>query len=81
MYEIFEKKDLILKSEYSLRKNLKKKRKNLNQKLRKKMTVLSDRWIKKRAQKGMIRPFINKQIRKGKFHMVYRLMDMMQSFK
>ena len=30
------------------------------------MTVLSDRWIKKEAQKGMIRPFINKQIRKGK---------------
>ena len=30
------------------------------------MTVLSDKWIKKAAQKGMIRPFVDKQIRKGK---------------
>ena len=31
------------------------------------MTVLSDRWIKKMAkEKAMIRPFIAKQIRKGK---------------
>ena len=30
------------------------------------MTVLSDKWIKKEAKKGMIRPFIQKQIRKGK---------------
>jgi len=30
------------------------------------MTVLSDKWIKKAAQKGMIRPFVNKQVRKGK---------------
>ena len=31
------------------------------------MTVLSDKWIKKAVQtKGMIKPFINKQIRKGK---------------
>ena len=30
------------------------------------MTVLSDKWIKKAAQKGMIKPFVNKQIRKGK---------------
>ena len=30
------------------------------------MTVLSDKWIKKAALKGMIKPFVNKQIRKGK---------------
>ena len=30
------------------------------------MTVLSDKWIKKAAQKGMIRPFVNQQVRKGK---------------
>ena len=30
------------------------------------MTVLSDKWIKKAAKKGMIKPFIEKQVRKGK---------------
>ena len=31
------------------------------------MTVLSDKWIKKIAkQKGMIKPFVSKQVRKGK---------------
>ena len=31
------------------------------------MTVLSDKWIKKVAkQKGMIKPFVDKQVRKGK---------------
>ena len=30
------------------------------------MTVLSDKWIKKAALKGMIKPFVNKQVRKGK---------------
>ena len=31
------------------------------------MTVLSDKWIKKNAkQKGMIKPFVDKQVRKGK---------------
>ena len=30
------------------------------------MTVLSDRWIKKAALKGMIKPFVSKQVRKGK---------------
>ena len=31
------------------------------------MTILSDKWIKKSAkQKGMIRPFVDKQVRKGK---------------
>ena len=31
------------------------------------MTVLSDKWIKKIAkQKGMIKPFVDKQVRKGK---------------
>ena len=31
------------------------------------MAVLSDKWIKKNAQtKGMIKPFVSKQIRKGK---------------
>ena len=30
------------------------------------MTVQSDKWIKKKAQKGMIKPFVSKQVRKGK---------------
>ena len=30
------------------------------------MTVLSDKWIKKAAKKGMIKPFVGKQNRKGK---------------
>ena len=31
------------------------------------MTVLSDKWIKKVVkQKGMIKPFVDKQVRKGK---------------
>ena len=31
------------------------------------MTVLSDKWIKNLAtKKGMIKPFVNKQVRKGK---------------
>ena len=31
------------------------------------MPVLSDKWIKKNAKsKGMIRPFVSKQVRKGK---------------
>ena len=31
------------------------------------MPVLSDKWIKKTAQKkGMIKPFVSKQVRKGK---------------
>ena len=31
------------------------------------MTVLSDKWIKKTAkEKGMIKPFVDKQVRKGK---------------
>ena len=45
------------------------------------MSVLSDKWIKKMAiSKGMIKPFVNKQIRKGKFPLVYRLMGMMLEF-
>ena len=31
------------------------------------MTVLSDNWIKQTAkEKGMIKPFVGKQVRKGK---------------
>ena len=31
------------------------------------MSVLSDKWIKKYAQtKGMIKPFVDRQVRKGK---------------
>ena len=31
------------------------------------MTVLSDKWIKQTAkEKGMIKPFVSKQVRKGK---------------
>ena len=46
------------------------------------MTVLSDKWIKKTAkQKGMIKPFVSKQVRKEKFHLVYPHMDMMLEFQ
>ena len=35
------------------------------------MTVLSDKWIKKAAkQKGMIKPFVDKQVRKENFFWV-----------
>ena len=63
----FEKKDSLLKSrEVALKKNLKKEENQLRRKL-KKMTVLSDRSIKKIVkEKGMIKPFIDKQMRKGK---------------
>ena len=45
------------------------------------MTVLSDKWIKNLAtKKGMIKPFVNKQVRKGKFHLAYLLMDTTQEF-
>ena len=30
------------------------------------MTVLSDKWIKKAASRGMIKPFVDRQVRKGK---------------
>ena len=30
------------------------------------MTVLSDKWIANEAKKGMIKPFVKKQVRKGK---------------
>ena len=37
------------------------------------MSVLSDKWIKKAAKtKGMIKPFVDKQIRKGKTNENYR---------
>ena len=62
----FEKKDSLIKSrEAALKKNLKKRKKIKRKK--EKMTVLSDKWIKKVAkQKGMIKPFVDKQVRKGK---------------
>ena len=45
------------------------------------MTVLSDRSIKKIVkEKGMIKPFIDKQMRKGKFLLVYLPTVMMQEF-
>ena len=30
------------------------------------MTVLSDKWIKKISKQKMIKPFVDKQVRKGK---------------
>ena len=46
------------------------------------MTVLSDRWIKKMAkEKAMIKPFVSKQVRKGKISFGYHLMVMMQEFQ
>ena len=45
------------------------------------MTVLSDNWIKKAALKGMIKPFVNKQVRKGKYLMDFHRMVMMLEFQ
>ena len=46
------------------------------------MSVLSDKWIKKTVkEKGMIKPFVSKQVRKGKSHSDYLLMDMTQEFQ
>ena len=61
----FVKKDSLLKSrEAALKKILKKEK---FKKKKEKMTVLSDKWIKKTVKaKGMINPFVNKQVRKGK---------------
>ena len=62
----FDKKDLLLKNVRLHLKNLKKKK--VKSLVKEKMPVLSDKWIKKIAQtKGMIKPFVNKQVRKGKF--------------
>ena len=45
------------------------------------MTVLSDKWIKKMAKSNkMITPFVSKQVRKGKFLLVYHLTVMMLEF-
>ena len=55
---------LLKNREFSLKKNLKKRK--VKNKIKKIMTVQSDNWIKKAASKGMIKPFINKQVRKGK---------------
>ena len=76
----FERKDSLLKNEAALKKNLKKERKFKIEK-KEKMTVLSDKWIKNLAtKKGMIKPFVNKQVRKEKFHLAYLLMDTTQEF-
>ena len=63
----FEKKDSLLKiRETALKKNLKKRKKFKTLK-KGKMSVLSDKWIKQAAKtKGMIKPFVSKQVRKGK---------------
>ena len=46
------------------------------------MTVLSDKWIKKTAkEKGMIKPFVETQVRKEKFLLDYPLMDTMLGFQ
>ena len=46
------------------------------------MPVLSDKWIKKTAKtKEMIKPFVGKQVRKGKISLVFPLMDMMCGFQ
>ena len=46
------------------------------------MSVLSDKWIKKTVKSHkMISPFISKQVRKGKYHTDFPLMDMMQEFQ
>ena len=77
----FVKKDSILKiREISLKKNLKKE-KNSKIKLKKKMTVLSDKWIKKAAQKGMINLLLINKLEREKFLLVFHLMVTMQEFQ
>ena len=49
-------KDSKLKRSHNLVKEKFKKKKKIQIKIKKKMTVLSDRWIKKAAKKGMIKP-------------------------
>ena len=45
------------------------------------MTVQSDKWIKKIAkEKGMIKPFVSKQVRKGKISFGLSSMAMMREF-
>ena len=45
------------------------------------MSVLSDKWIKKNAKtKGMIKPFVEKQVRKGKNFFGLSSMVMMLEF-
>ena len=77
----FEKKDSLLKiRETALKKNLKKRKKFKTLK-KGKMSVLSDKWIKKAAKtKGMIKPFVGKQVRKGKISFGYLHMAMMHVF-
>ena len=38
------------------------------------MSVLSDKWIIKAAKKGLIKPFVSRQVRKGKFRAVLTVM-------
>ena len=46
------------------------------------MSVLSDRWIKKMAkEKGMIKPFVSKQVRKGKISFGLSHLVMTQEFQ
>ena len=43
------------------------------------MALMSDQWIEKQVQENnIISPFEKTQIREGKYHMVYQVMDMMQ---
>ena len=46
------------------------------------MTVLSDKWIKKAAkEKGIIKPFVSKQVRKEKYLSDYPRTAMTQEFQ
>ena len=65
MRSFWKKRPLLKIRELSLKKTI-KRRKKFKLKVKKKMTVLSDKWIKNAALKGMIKPFVDKQIRKGK---------------
>ena len=46
------------------------------------MAVLSDKWIRKSAlTKGMIKPFVSKQVRKGKISFGLSSYGMMREFQ
>ena len=71
--------DLLLKKrETALKRNLMKK--NIKKLIKKRMTVLSDKWIKKMLTQGNDKAFVSKQVRKGKIFSDFHLMVTMQEF-
>ena len=85
MHITSKKENYLNRIEKALRENLKKRKqfKNKQKKNIKKMSVLSDKWIKKMAmEKEMIKPFVEKQKKRGMyFHMACPPLVMMQEYQ